>query len=401
MRTARRLSGLSASPTMQVMQQAQELRARGIDVIDLGPGEPDFPTPQHIKQAAIEAIQADFTRYTPSAGIAALRQAVADKYNTEWGTRFSAANVVITCGAKHAIYNLCMALFEDGDEVILPVPYWVTFPEAIRLSGAVPVDALTPEEDAFVLKAHKVAPQLNSKSRALVVNTPCNPTGAVIPTEEIAKLMELGRNQNLFLLFDETYEYFTYEGAEHTSAAAFVEPEEEYYAIVGSVSKTFAMTGWRIGYCVAGKELIRKIANFQSHQTGNACSVSQKAALAALQGGLGTVHSMREEYRLRRRFLLEALARIPGISCRESKGTFYLFPNVSQAMQAAGISSSQEFAEFLLDKAQVATVPGSAFGMEGFLRLSYATSMENLRKAVERIGAALEDIHEVHEETRS
>lgn len=389
MRIARRLSQISASPTMVVMQEAQELRSRGIQVIDLGPGQPDFPTPDSVKQAGFDAIQANFTTYTPSAGIKELREAVAQKYNQEWGTSFRAANVIITCGAKHAIYDLCMTAFDEGDDVLNPAPYWVTFPEVIKLAGARPVDVPTREEDGFILTAEAVERAITPQSRGLIVNTPCNPTGAVVPRSHIGEIVELARSRNLFLLFDETYEHFIYGGEGHCSLAAFLGAQDHGYSIVGSFSKTYSMTGWRVGYCVGHAELIEKIDEFQSHQTGNPTSISQKAALAALRAGTADFERMRQEYHRRRDFVLSEMERIPGFSCVRPEGAFYVFPNVQACIDAVGCGDSTGFAKFLLQEARVATVPGSAFGAEGYIRLSYATSMENLREGMHRIREAV------------
>ncbi|HLU99927.1 MAG TPA: pyridoxal phosphate-dependent aminotransferase [Acidobacteriota bacterium] len=392
MKIAKRLQGISASPTMAVMQQAQELRRQGVDIIDLGPGEPDFPTPAPVKQAGIDAIANDFTRYTPSAGIKELRQQIAEKYNQEWGTDFSAANVVVTCGAKHAIYDVCMALFEEGDEVLNPAPYWVTFPEVVKMTGAVPIDIPTREDERFILSIETVRQHLGPKVRGIIVNTPNNPSGAVIPGETIRELAELARGRDFFVLFDETYEYFTYGETPHVSLASFLEKGDANFALVGSFSKTFSMTGWRIGYLVAPMELAKKISEFQSHQTGNPPSMGQQAALHALKQGTEEILKMKEEYRTRRALVLKELKEIPGFSCPPPDGAFYAFPNVSQCMAAAGIKTSQEFSSFLLEKARVATVPGSAFGMEGYIRISYATSMENLEKAFSRIKEAVSQV---------
>lgn len=389
MRIAKRLAGISASPTMAVMQEAQEMRARGIDVIDLGPGEPDFPTPEGIKDAAREALDADFTKYTPSAGIRSLRQAIAEKYNREWGADFNADNVIVTAGAKHAIYNVCMAVFEAGDEVLNPAPYWVTFPEAVKLTGAVPVDLLTPEESEFVLEAAAVERACGPSTAGLIVNTPNNPTGAIIPEREVEAIAGIGRRRGLFLLFDETYEYFTYDEARHTSLASFVCGADDFYAIVGSFSKTFSMTGWRVGFAVAHRELIRKITEYQSHQSGSASSISQKAAEAALFSGAEEVGRMKREYERRRKLVIEELGKLPGFRCGRPHGAFYAFPNVQEAMSIAGCSTSEEFSRFLIQEARVATVPGSAFGLEGYIRLSYATSVQNLQEAFARIRQSL------------
>ncbi len=389
-RIAKRLQGISASPTMAVMQEAQTLKKQGIDVIDFGPGEPDFPTPEPVKDAARQAIADNLTKYTAAAGILELRRAVADKYNREWGSRFSEANVVITCGAKHAIYDVCMASFEEGDEVVIPSPYWVTFPEVVKMADATPVDVATRESDGFVLKTAELDSHATSATRGLILNSPNNPTGAVVPEEEMKALAGWCRQRSVLLLSDETYEYFVYEGRRHTSLASTVDPDEDFYAIVGSVSKTYSMTGWRIGYVLAHPMLIKKIAAFQSHQTGNPTSISQWAALAALGSDSEMVEEMRREYSRRRRVVLEGLAEIPGFRCAAPYGAFYAFPNVEEALHATGSPDSESFARFLIQEARVATVPGSAFGIEGYIRLSYATSMENLREGLRRIKEAVE-----------
>lgn len=389
MKFAKRLSGISASPTMAVMQEAQRLKKEGIDVIDFGPGEPDFPTPEPIKSAGIQAIQANFTKYTASAGIEELRRAVADKYNREWNSSYTSAHVVISCGAKHAIYNVCSAIFEEGGEVIIPAPYWVTFPEVVKITGATPKFVETREKENFILDASDVESALTPRTRGIIINTPNNPTGAVIPERTIQQLAQLARSRKIFLLFDETYEYFSYGKDPHVSLASFVKPDEDFYAIVGSVSKTYSMTGWRIGYIVGNRELIEKINEYQSHQSGNPTSISQKAALAALQSDPELVRSMKQEYEARRSFVLSYLNTIPGFSCAIPDGAFYVFPNVVRCLEATGFKNSEEFARFLIQEARVTTVPGSAFGVEGYLRISYATSMEKLKEGLSRIKAAV------------
>lgn len=374
---------------MAVMQEAQELRAQGVDIVDLGPGQPDFDTPELIKRAGIAAIEEGFTRYTPAAGTKELRQAVADRYNCEWGTSFDFSNVVISAGAKHAIYNVCMAAFQAGDEVLIPSPYWVTFPEVVKIARANPVTVPTMHDESFVLSPERVRERLTENTRGLIVNTPNNPTGAVLPRKAVLELAKLGRDRDLFLLFDETYERFTYGGTKHVSLAAAVEELRDGYAIIGSFSKTYAMTGWRVGYCVGPKTLMQKIAEFQSHETGNPCSISQHAAVAALSGGSESFESMRREYEKRRAFVLQGLETIPGYRCAEPDGAFYVFPEVSGSMQNIGLSCSSDYAKFLVQEARVATVPGSAFGLEGHIRLSYATSLRNIEKALERIRKAV------------
>lgn len=385
MKFARRLGQISASPTMVVMLEAQELRSRGVEVIDLGPGQPDFPTPDPIKSAGLEAIRDDFTTYTPSAGIRELRQAVAAKYNNEWGTRYGTENVIITCGAKHAIYDVCMTVFDEGEEVLTPSPYWVTFPEVVKLAGAEAITVPTCEEEGFILTSQRVKAAVTARTTGLILNTPCNPTGAVVPRAVMGEIVETCRAHELFLLVDETYEHFTYGTEGHFSPAAMMEIGEANYAVVGSFSKTYSMTGWRVGYCVAHADIIAKMDQFQGHQTGNPTSISQKAALAALEGGSAEFDRMRREYHRRRDFVLDEIARIPGFSCVRPEGAFYVFPNIRRCMELVGCKDSAGFSRFLLQSARVATVPGSAFGAEGHIRISYATSLENLREAFRRI----------------
>jgi aspartate aminotransferase len=391
MKIAKRLTDISASPTMAVMEEAKRLKKKGIDVIDFGPGEPDFPTPDVVKQAGIDAIEADFTRYTSSSGILELREAVASRYNGRWGTSFTAKNVVISSGAKHSIYNVCMAVFQDNHEVLIPSPYWVTFPEVVKLAHATPMILETDSEEGFVVNPEDVEGAVSPKTRGLVVNSPNNPTGAVIPREAMQELMRFCGEKRILLLSDETYEDFVYDGREHTSAAAFVGESDLYYAIVGSMSKTFSMTGWRIGYCLGHERLISKISEFQSHQSGNPASMSQKAALVALDGLEETVEEMRKEYGARRRLVLSGLEEIPGFNCPTPYGAFYAFPDVTEALKATGIPNSVEFSKFLIQKARVATVPGSAFGCENFIRISYATSRGLLREGLKRMRAAVEE----------
>ena len=391
MKFAKRLLGISPSSTMTVMLKAQQLRDQGLDVIDLSVGEPDFDTPDSIKLAGIKAIRENFTKYTSAAGILELRQAVAAKFNRECNGQFSAANVMITCGAKHAIYNTCLALFESGNEVLIPVPYWVTFPEVIKMSGALPKEVMTCAEDGFVLQVKRVREQLSSRTSGMILNTPNNPTGAVAPVAMLRELVDLCRERDIFLLSDETYEYLTYGGEVHTSVASLIQPSDSFYAVVGSLSKTYAMTGWRIGFCVSHPERIEKMSAFQSHQTGNPTSISQWAAISALKSGTDLVKPMQKEYQSRREFVISALAEIPGFSCALPSGTFYAFPDVSACMKMIGVNNSEELANFLIQEAAVAVVPGSAFGLEGYIRISYATSMEKLKEAFSRIRMVVSD----------
>lgn len=392
MKIAGRMKQISVSPTLAVMQEAVRLRQQGIDIIDLGPGEPDFPTPEAVKQGGIEAIRTNFTKYTVNPGIEPLRTKIAEKINKVSGGGYRAANVIVTNGAKTAIYSLVMTVCEEGDEVLIPAPYWVTFPEVVRLAGARPIAVPTREENGFVLQASDLEPYVGPATKGLIINSPNNPSGAVIPAADMAELTAFCRQHGIFLLSDETYDRFTYEGLRHTSLAASSGPQDESCAIAGSFSKTYSMTGWRIGYLVAHPDLIRKVNSFQSHQCGNACSISQRAALIALDCPDEVIEGMLQEYARRRRFVLDYLNRIPGFSCPVPYGAFYAFPNISACLESVGTSNSVEFSKFLLNTARVATVPGSAFGTEGFVRLSYATSMENLERALSRIQEAVQGL---------
>jgi aspartate aminotransferase len=371
------------------MQEALELRSQGIDIIDLGPGEPDFPTPRAIKEAGVDAIVSDFTKYTPASGMKELRERIAEWINRKWGKDFSGSNVIVTCGAKHAIFNVCMTAFEEGDEVLIPCPYWVTFPEVVKMTGAEPVEVETSEANGFVLTDSAVEKKITKGTRGLIVNTPNNPTGAILPGNTLRALLDLAQSEDILLILDETYEYLTYEGREHTSIASLVESSSEGFALIGSFSKTYSMTGWRVGYCIGPEKLIAKMGQLQSHQTGNPTSISQQAALEALESGPDDLEMMRLEYEKRRELVLDHIAEIPGFRCSPPYGAFYAFPNVSEAMRNLELNTSQEFSTFLTQKAQVATVPGSAFGLEGYIRISYATSVDNLLEGFKRIREAI------------
>ncbi|MBI3940278.1 MAG: pyridoxal phosphate-dependent aminotransferase [Acidobacteria bacterium] len=386
-----RVQKLEISPTTAVLQEANQLKRQGIDVIDFGPGEPDFSTPENVKEAAHQAIRENFTKYTEVGGILPLKQALADKYKKDWGAGYDAAEIIVCAGGKQALFNLALALFEEGDEVVIPAPYWVTFPEQVRLAGAVPVVAPVPEHERFILRAAMLEPVLTSRTRAIIVTSPNNPTGAVIPEEEVRRLVKLVRERGLLLISDETYEHFSYQTDRAFSASALRDEALQELIIVGAVSKTYAMTGWRIGYALGPRAIIAAATNIQSHATSNPASISQKAALEAITGDQGSVKVMKAEYRRRRDFAHAALAKVPGVSCDLPDGAFYLFPNVSRYLRGE-VRDSAAFAGFLLREARVAVVPGSAFGAEGYIRISYATSMELLAEGIRRIEEALRKI---------
>lgn len=387
MRLAKRVGRLSPSPTMAVSEEANRLRSEGRSVVDFSIGEPDFNTPDNIKGVGHRAIDDNFTRYTSAPGIKDLREAVVEKYRRQYGAEYSVPEVVISCGAKHTLFNLAFALFEEGDEVLLPVPYWVTFPEQFKMVGAVPVEVMTREEDDFVLKASALEAKVTSRTRAMVVNTPNNPTGAVIPSEEMDRIVDLALDRDLMIIFDECYEFFVFDGNRHTSLAQYADRARHVSLLVNTASKTYAMTGWRIGYLVAPREVARSVSNVQSH-SANPASVSQKAALESILGSQDSVSQMIAEYERRRRYVVERLNGMPGLSCATPGGAFYAFPNISSYF-GSEVRDSVEFSTWLLRQSGVAVVPGSAFGMEGHVRISFATSMENLVTGMDRMEQAL------------
>ena len=387
MRLAKRVGRLSPSPTMAVSEEANRLRSEGRSVVDFSIGEPDFNTPDNIKGVGHRAIDDNFTRYTSAPGIKDLREAVVEKYRRQYGVDYSVPEVVISCGAKHTLFNLAFALFEEGDEVLLPVPYWVTFPEQFKMVGAVPVEVMTREEDDFVLKASALEAKVTSRTRAMVVNTPNNPTGAVIPAEEMDRIVDLALDRDLMIIFDECYEFFVFDGNKHTSLAQYADRARQVSLLVNTASKTYAMTGWRIGYLVAPREVAKSVSNVQSH-SANPASVSQKAALESILGSQESVSQMIAEYERRRRYVVERLNGMPGLSCATPGGAFYAFPNISSYF-GSEVRDSVEFSTWLLRHSGVAVVPGSAFGMEGHVRISFATSMENLVTGMDLMEEAL------------
>ena len=387
MRLAKRVGRLSPSPTMAVSEEANRLRSEGRSVVDFSIGEPDFNTPDNIKGRGHRAIDDNFTRYTSAPGIKDLREAVVEKYRRQYGVDYSVPEVVISCGAKHTLFNLAFALFEEGDEVLLPVPYWVTFPEQFKMVGAVPVEVMTREEDDFVLKASALEAKVTSRTRAMVVNTPNNPTGAVIPAEEMDRIVDLALDRDLMIIFDECYEFFVFDGNKHTSLAQYADRARQVSLLVNTASKTYAMTGWRIGYLVAPREVAKSVSNVQSH-SANPASVSQQAALESILGNQDSVSQMIAEYERRRRYVVERLNGMPGLSCATPGGAFYAFPNISSYF-GSEVRDSVDFSTWLLRHSGVAVVPGSAFGMEGHVRISFATSMENLVTGMDLMEQAL------------
>jgi len=388
LRFAARLSRVQPSKTLEVAAKAKELRARGVDVIDFGPGEPDFITPEPIREAAKAAIDAGHTKYTNVPGTDALRDAIASKYNASYGLDLGRTNVVAGTGGKQELFNIAFAILDEGDEVVIPAPYWVSFPDQVALAGGVPVFAHSRFEDGFRPTLAAIEPVVTERTRALILNSPSNPSGAVIEGHELERIVEFCVERNILVVYDETYEFFVYDGCRHTSAMKWWSRYPENIIAVNSLSKTFAMTGWRLGFAVGHPDLIKAMSNIQSHSTSNPSSIAQDAAIAALQADPVIVRTMYEAYVERRGWLVPALNAIEGIECSNPDGAFYVFPRVSSLYGRHGISNSADFATYLLEEAAVAVVPGSAFGEDECVRISYATSIEELMEGVGRIAKA-------------
>ena len=384
MNLAARISRISVSKTMAVMEAAIKLRDQGIDVVDFGPGEPDFPTPENVKQAAMRAIQENFTKYTAIGGIKELKKAIVEKHARDFGSKYDISECVVNLGGKHALFNIFSAVVEEGDDVIIPTPYWVTFGDIARFVNANPIFVDTKESDGFQLTSDILERSLTPRTRMVVVNSPNNPSGAVLEDAEFDRIAELCRKKDVLLLSDECYSHFLYDGRKPFSIASRTDLKR-HIIIAGSVSKTYAMTGWRIGYVLAQPEIIGAVVKLQSHSTSNPTSISQRAALEALTGPQESVGVMLAEYARRRKFVLDRLRAIPGVKCAEPGGAFYAYPNISAAFGRGGIQNSVDFSARLLDKAHVAVTPGKAFGTTDHVRLSYATSMEQLDKGLKRM----------------
>ena len=379
---AERISRISESSTMKVAAEADRLRRAGVDVVDFGAGEPDFPTPDNIKKAAIAALDANFTKYTPTGGTLELKQAVCERHTQDYGTNYSPAECLMTVGGKHAIFNAIQALIGEGDEVIIPVPYWVTFKDVVNYAGGTCVFVPTDEASGFSLTADMIAPYITSRTKLVIINSPNNPSGGVVDRPEFEKIYQLATKHNARLMTDECYCRFVYNGEPFSIAA--MPGAKDNVIVVGSLSKTYAMTGWRVGFALAPKPVIDAMTKLQSHSTSNPTSIAQKAGIEALRGPQESIGLMLAEYRKRRDFVVSRLRAIPGVKIAEPKGAFYAYPNVSVGFRG-GITSALDFSEKLLSEAHVAVVPGEAFGTTEHVRISYATSMTELGRGLDRI----------------
>jgi aspartate aminotransferase len=378
------------SATMAAMQAAVRLRAEGHDVVDFGPGEPDFDTPEHIKRAAAEAMHLGHTKYTPTGGTRKLQEAIVGYYEREFGARFEPNEVMATAGGKQAIFNALVTLVGPGDEVLIPKPYWVTFPEIVTFAGATPVFIET-EETGFRLTAEQVERAVTPRTRAIIINSPSNPSGRVIPPDEFRRIMEVVAGRGIYAISDECYLRFVYPPAEVYSAATLPAELRSRLCIAGSFSKTYAMTGWRIGYSLAPAAWTREMLKVQGHSTSNPTSIAQAAAAAAFESSQECVGEMLAEYGRRREWLTGALSEVPGFKCVEPEGAFYVFPDV-RGCGGGDVKTSGDFADLLLREAHTVVTDGAGFGSEGFIRISYATSLERLREGVARIKRVAEQL---------
>ena len=378
-----RVAEMKASSTLAAMQAAEAMRAEGIDVVDLGAGEPDFDTPQNIKDAALAAMAAGQTKYTPTAGMRQLQQAIIEMYSRDFGAAYQRSEVMATSGGKQAIFNAAVTLINSGDEVLIPKPYWVTFPEIVTFAGGRSIFIET-EENGFVLTADMVRAAITPRTKLIILNSPSNPSGRVIPPDEFEKIMEVVSERGIYVISDECYLRFVYSPAKVFSAASLRPELRERLCIAGSFSKTYAMTGWRIGYALANADWTRAMLKVQGHSTSNATSISQAAAIEALNGSQDSVATMLAEYTRRREWLLNALNQIEGLKCPQPEGAFYAFPDVRGCLQGR-LNTSEDFANELLEKEHTVVTDGAGFGADGFIRISYATSLDRLQEGVERI----------------
>lgn len=383
MQFSERISRISVSSTMAVVAKADKLKASGVSVVDFGAGEPDFPTPDNIKQAAVEALNQNFTKYTPTGGTRELKQAIVERHAQDFGSNYTVEECLVTVGGKQAIFEAVLATINHGDEVILPVPYWVSFLDIVNYAGGKAVFLQTQESENFAVRAEAVEKLVTPKTRMVIVNSPNNPSGAVIPPAEMEKLLALALRQNLVLMSDECYCHFLYDGRKPFSLGS--SKNRENLLVVGSFSKTYAMTGWRVGFALGSAKLMGNMLKLQSHSTSNPTSIAQKAAVQALRGPQDSVGTMLAEFERRRGKIVAGLRAIPGIKCAMPEGAFYVYPNVSAYLKKNGVADATALAGKLLDEVHVALVPGPAFGTEEHVRISYAASQEQIDEGLRRL----------------
>jgi len=396
MKLADRVNKIQPSPTLAIDAKAKSLKAQGVDIVGFGAGEPDFDTPANIKEAAKKAIDAGFTKYTPVGGTDELKDAIIAKMKRDHGLDYTRDEISVACGAKHSLYNISQALIQEGDEVIIPAPYWVSYPDQVVLAGGRPVFIETDETTEFKMTPEQLERTVTKNTKALIINSPCNPTGSSYTVDELKAIGEVCLKHDFLIISDDIYERLVYDGLKFANIPQVVPELKPRTILVNGVSKTYAMTGWRIGYACGPRELMGAMTKMQSQSTSNSTSIAQKAAVEALNGPQDAVASMLVEFEKRRTYIVERLNAIPGVSCFRSTGAFYVFPNFSAAygksFNGKKITNSTEFAAYLLEEAKVALVPGVAFGADNYARLSYAVSMENIRKGLDRIEEAIKNL---------
>jgi len=388
-----RASKIKPSPTLAIDAKAKAMKAEGVDIVSFGVGEPDFDTPDNIKEAAIKAIRDGFTKYTPVGGIDPLKDAIIEKFRKDNNLNYTRDEIIVSCGAKHSLYNIAQALFGPGDEILIPSPYWVSYPDQVVLNDAIPVFVKTYETDSFMVKTKAIESHITKRTKALILNSPSNPTGLTYDKKTLERIAEIVLKHNLYVISDEIYEKLLYDGVLHFSIASLDNDIKNKTIVVNGLSKAYAMTGWRIGYAAGPKEIIKAMTNIQSQSTSNPTSIAQKASVEALTGPQDFINTMLTEFDMRRKFLISELNSIPGMSCLTPTGAFYAFPNTSRiygkSIDNRKISSSSDLALYLLEKAKVALVHGEAFGDDNYIRLSYATSINEIKKGVNRIREAV------------
>jgi len=383
MQLSESISRISVSPTAAVVMKADKLKSSGINLVDFGAGEPDFPTPENIKRAGIEALEKNFTKYTATGGIRELKAAIVERHARDFGSNYTPQECLVTVGGKQAIFEAVAATVNPGDEVLLPVPYWVSFLDIIRYAGGNAVLVATDQEKNFALTAAEAAKRITPKTRMMIVNSPNNPTGAVVPPEEMQKVVALAIERDLLLLSDECYCHFLYDGRKPYSLGST--RERDHLVITGSFSKTYSMTGWRVGYALGTEKLLSSMLKLQSHSTSNPTSFAQRGALEALRGPQDSIARMLAEYTRRRDSIVEGLRTIPGVRLMKPQGAFYVYPDISAYLKKDGVADATKLAEKLLDEAHVAVVPGPAFGTEDHVRISYATSLDQINEGLGRM----------------
>ncbi|MEK6690359.1 MAG: pyridoxal phosphate-dependent aminotransferase [Nitrospirota bacterium] len=391
MSLSKRVSGIKPSPTLEIDAKARALKSQGIDIIGFGIGEPDFNTPDNIKETAIKAIRDGFTKYTAVSGIDELKDAIIEKFKKDNDLNYDRSEIIVSCGAKHSLYNIAQAIFNPGDEILIPAPYWVSYPDQVILNDATPVIVKTGND--FLLTPEGLKEKITPKTRAIILNSPSNPTGMAYDKKSLESIAEIAVRHKIYIISDEIYEKIIYDGFEHISIASLGKEIKAITLVANGVSKAYSMTGWRIGYTAGPKEIISAMSNIQSQSTSNPASVSQKAAIEALRGPQDSVKKMVEEFDRRRKYMVKRLNRMEGVSCIMPRGAFYAFPNVSsfygKNFDGKVIKDSYDMAGYLLEEAKVAIVPGDPFGADEYIRLSYATSMENIEKGLNRIEESL------------